>query len=91
MSDVNEAVAVPQNSSEIASALSAFIGALLAAKKAGASGAGFIAAAGVAIADLEPCITAISGVGAEVAAEPIGVAEAFAIAGFQLARSASGK
>jgi hypothetical protein len=91
MTDIQESVAVPPDSSAIANALSQFVGALVTAKKSGASGAAFIASAGAALVDLEPCIAAISGVGGEVAAEPIGVAEAFGVAGFQLARSLTGK
>jgi hypothetical protein len=89
--DTQETLAVPQNADAIAESLEAFVAALIAAKKSGASGAAFIAAAGAAIVQLEPCITAISGVGAEVAAEPLGVAEAFAIAGFKLGRAVTGK
>jgi hypothetical protein len=91
MTDVNESVAVPQNSATVANALAAFTNALLAAKKAGASGASFIAAAGASLVDLEPCIAAIGGVGSEVGSEPLGVAEAFSIAGFQVARTQTGK
>lgn len=91
MTDIQETVAVPQSSAALAAALGKFTQDLIAAKKSGVTGAAWIAAAAVAAVDLEPVIGAISGIGAEVSAEPIGVAEAFTIAGFNVARALTGK
>lgn len=92
MIDVQESVAVPASASAIANALSKFAEDALAAKKSGLTGTALVAAIGAsAIADLATAITAFSTVSGEVTAEPIGVAEAFVIAGIQVARSLTGK
>lgn len=92
MTDVNESVAVPPGSSALANGLAKLFTDILAAKKSGLTGVALITA-GVtsAIADLEPALVSIGTVESEVVAEPIGVAEAFALAGFQVARTLTGK
>lgn len=92
MVDQAQSVSVPQDAGQVAQALAKFTLDLVAALKAG-GGTLVIASEAVtlAVADLAPVIGVLAGVGAEAAAEPIGVAEAFAIAGFQVARGLNGK
>lgn len=91
-SDVSQSVAVPPNSSALSQALAKFVLDCIAAQKAGggtlAVGSKDVEAA---IGDLSPALANLSAEGTEAQAEPIGVAEAFTIAGFQVARSLTGK
>ena len=92
MTDVNEQVAVPQNSSVISQALVKLVSDLVANQKAGLTGISLVTAdISATISDLVGALGSLGGVAGEFAVEPIGVAEAFAVAGFELARSLSGK
>jgi len=92
MTDVQEQVSVPADSSGLANALAKLATDLVAAKKSGATGVALVTdAVSLAIADLAGALPDAAGMSGEIAAEPIGVAEAFAIAGFQVARSLTGK
>lgn len=92
MPDVSQTVTTPPESTLLANGLTKLYSDIVAAKKSGATGSGLVTAAvTAAIADLEPALVGIGGESAEVSAEPVGVAEAFAIAGFNLARQLTGK
>jgi hypothetical protein len=92
MTDVEQTVSTPAASTSLANGLEKLFLDLVAAKKAGASGLALLTeAVSLAVADLEPALAGVAGVGAEVAAEPVGVAESFALAGFGVARALTGK
>ncbi len=92
MTDVNQTVSTPAASTALANGLQKLFLDILAAKKGGATGLALVTeAVTLAIADLEPALATISSESAEVKAEPVGVAEAFMIAGFGVARSLTGK
>jgi hypothetical protein len=92
MTDVQESVSVPQDSSVIANAVAKLTQDIMAAKASGATGVALISEAVTAsVTDLAAALPAVGGVGAEASAEPIGVAEAFTIAGFKVARALTGK
>lgn len=92
MTDVQQTISTPAESTALANGLSKLVLDIIAAKKGGATGAGLVTAAvTAAIADLEGALVGISGESAEIASEPVGVAEAFAIAGFSVARTLTGK
>lgn len=92
MTDSQQTVSVPQNSYTLAQALAKFTTDVLAAKSRGLSGASLIEAIGAdAISDLAGAFPSAQGAVSEASQEPIGVAEAFTLAGFQVARSLTGK
>ena len=92
MTDTAQTVSTPPNSAALAQQLAKFTLALFAAKKAGKTGLDLAAAIGEeAFSDFSGALPEVSGAEGEVTSEPIGVAEAFAIAGFQVARSLTGK
>lgn len=92
MTDVAQTVSTPASSTALANGIQALILALVASKKAGLTGSALVTAAvGAAISDLEPGLAVIGGLSGEMTAEPIGVAEAFTLAGFGTVRSMTGK
>lgn len=92
MTDVQVSVPEPQESAALAQGLQKVFLDIVAAKKAGLTGVALATAAVTAsIADLEPALTGIAGLSGEMAAEPIGVAQAFTNAGFGVARVLTGK
>ena len=92
MTDISQTVSTPPETTALANGLANVYLAIVAAKKAGATGAALVTTAvGATIADLEAPLTGLSGLAGEISAEPVGVAEAFAIAGFTVARSLTGK
>jgi hypothetical protein len=92
MAEMNESVSVPEHAGKLSDALAKFVLDIIAAKKSGASGVALVAAIGsAAISDLGGALDDVTNIGGEIGSEPIGVAEAFSIAGFKVARSLSGK
>lgn len=92
MSDVEGAVLLPPNSYTLAQALGKLVNDLIAAKKSGLSGAALYAAIGEdVISDLGAALPVVSAAEGEALSEPVGVAEAFTIVGFGVARSLTGK
>jgi len=92
MTDVSQTVSTPASATSLANGVEKLLLDLIAAKKAGATGVALATeAVTLAIADLEPALSGLAGLGAEVAAEPLGVAEALALAGFGVARALTGK
>lgn len=92
MTDATQTVSVPQNSNKLAQSLAKFTADVIAAKAKGLTGVALAAELGTdAISDLAGALPAVSGIEGEAAAEPIGVAEAFTLAGFQVARQFTGK
>lgn len=92
MTDVSQTISTPAESTLLANGILKVFADILAAKKAGASGAGLVTAAVTAsIADLEAPLVGIGAEAGEMAAEPLGVAEAFMLAGVQFARLMTGK
>lgn len=92
VTDTQQTVTTPPESTALANGLAKLYMDIVAAKKGGASGTALVTAAVTAsVADLEPALVGISAEAGEVSAEPVGVAEAFAIAGFTVARGLTGK
>jgi hypothetical protein len=92
MADVQKSVAVPSSSSGLADALCTLALAVIANHKAGGGAAVELSKDVVAaVGALSGPLTSLASLGDEVKAEPLGVAEAFALAGFQLARSLKGE
>ena len=90
--EVQESVSVPANSDKLAMSVEKLVEDIQAAKASGATGASLLTAeVSAAISDLAGALPAAGGVGAEVQAAPLGVAEAFVLAGFRLARKLTGK
>lgn len=92
MTDGNHNEVVPQSSDKVADSLAELTLAIIANHKAG-GGAVVEASADVmaAVSKLSGALAAVSGVGAEISAEPIGVIEAFVLAGFKVGRTLTGK
>lgn len=92
MTDVSQSVSLPQESAALAGAVQSLVLAIVAAKKGGATGLALVTASvGAAVADLEPALANVGAFSSELASEPIGVAEAFSVAGFGVARALTGK
>lgn len=92
MTDVQQTVSTPAEATLLANGLVKLYQDIMAAKASGASGTALITAAVAAsIADLGNAMGGLTNIGSEVSAEPIGVAEAFVIAGINLARDLSNK
>ena len=92
MNDVALTVQVPPNTSALAQGIAALFATIIANTKGGASPLIQITEdVTAAIGDLAPALANVTAIGSEASAEPIGVAEAFSIAGFQVARSLTGK
>lgn len=90
--EVQVQVSLPKESAALAQGLQKVFMDIVNAKKAGATGVALATAAVTAsIADLEPAIAGIAALGDEVSAAPVGVAEAFSMAGFGVARQLTGK
>lgn len=90
--EVQETVSVPADSDKLAMAVEKLVEDVMAAKASGATGVALVTdAVSAAIQDLGGALPAAGGIGTEVAEAPIGVAEAFSLAGFKLARKLSGK
>lgn len=92
MIDGNHNEVVPQSSDKVADSLAELTLAIVANHKAG-GGAVVEASADVmaAVKGLSAALGAFSGIEAEAAAEPIGVIEAFVLAGFKVGRTLTGK
>ena len=92
MTDVAVTVQEPAESAALAAGVQKLFLDLVAAKKAGLTGVGLLTA-GVtaAIGDLEAPLAGLAGLDGEVKPEPVGVAQAFANAGFGIARALTGK
>lgn len=92
MTDVQQTVSTPQESTALANGLVKLFNDILAAKKSGASGVALVTdAVTSSIADLEPALAGISNESGEIKSQPIGVVEAFVIAGMQLGRQLTNK
>lgn len=92
MADTQVQVSLPAETAALSQGLQKLFLDIVAAKKSGATGAALVTDAVTAtIADLEGALAGIGGLSGEIAAEPVGVAEAFAIAGFGVVRALSGK
>lgn len=90
---VQEQVSVPKSADGLAKAVADLAKQLVADHKA-AGGSLPVELSTDAIAlvkDLQSGLAAAGGIGAELAEAPIGVAEAFTLAGFDVARSLTGK
>ena len=92
MTDIQAQVSVPQNAHTVAMALQTMVLAMVNNHKTG-GGLAVEAAADVmeALKALSSTVGAFPGLAEEAKSEPIGFAEAFAIAGFGIARSLTGK
>jgi hypothetical protein len=89
--DVSQTILTPPESTALANAIQKLFLSLIAAKKAGATGAQLATDAVVlSVATIEPILAGLTGIPGEVLVEPVGVAEAFAIAGFGIARTLGG-
>ncbi len=83
---------VPSGADGLASALASLVGALVKNHKDGGGLAVELSKdVGEALKDLSLIVASLPGVGSELSSAPIGVAEAFVIAGFKVARDLSGK
>lgn len=92
MPDTQVSVSLPAESAALAGGLQKLFLDILAAKNGGATGVALVTAAvTAAIADLEPALAGVGALAGEAAAEPVGVAEAFALAGFAVVRALSNK
>lgn len=92
MSDVTEQVSVPANSDALANALADLSNQLIADHKAGGGAVVEVSADAIALVKAaQGALGAAMGIGPEAKAEPLGVAEAFVLAGFKVARAQTGK
>jgi hypothetical protein len=92
MTDVQKSVSVPASSSQLADGLCALATAIIANHKAGGGAAVELSKDVVsAVGALSGPLAALANLGGEIKAEPLGVAEAFALAGFTLARTLKGE
>lgn len=87
-----ESVSVPAGSAALAAGLQKLIGSVIANHKAlsGQALAEVSADVTAAVADLGPVLSQLGMIGDEVKADPIAVAEAFVIAGAEVAKSLVG-
>lgn len=92
MTDVQETVSVPQGSDALAQGIRKLVVAVVTAHKTG-GGLAIEALADVqaAIADIGPALTSAGLIGSEFSASPLGVVEAFVLAGVGAARDLTGK
>lgn len=92
MTDIDKNVKVPQESNALAQGLKTFIEACIQEHKTNPSLAVEVSAdLAEALKDFGSVLLQAGMLGDEAKSEPIGVAESFAIAGFELARDLTGK
>lgn len=90
--DVEVTESVPQGSQALSDGIKKLVVAVVKNHQAGLGAVGEVSAdVAEAVKDLGPALASIGLIGDELKAEPLGVAEAFAIAGFGAARELTGK
>lgn len=88
----NITLSVPVASAQVGQALVKLVLDIHSVQKSGATGLALLTQeVSIAIGDLAASVGAFSQVGQEFGADPLGVAEAFTVAGFDLARKLSAK